>query len=242
MRNIKLILEYDGTDFCGWQSQPDERTVQDTLQCSLKNLLQETPKLTASGRTDSGVHALGQVVNFKTETDLALDRIQPGLNSYLPRDVRVLQVEEVDDKFNSRFDAKKRVYEFVISKRPTAIGRRFSWFCKYNLDVAKIREASEYLLRKHNFEAFSKFIENERHYLCNITSISWDESDDKIILEIHSNRFLHNMIRIIVGSMVLVGRKKLQPAEVNEILKSKNREKAGAAVPPQGLFLLHVVY
>lgn len=242
MRNIKLTLEYDGTDFCGWQWQPKGRTVQGTLQSSLKKLLQESPTVIAAGRTDAGVHALGQVVNFKTKSILDLNSIRLGLNSFLPRDVTILEAEEEDEKFNARFDAVKRMYRYVITKRPRAVGRQYSWYCKFNLDLDKIKNASEFLIGEHVFSAFSRADDEETHYLCNVESVQWQETKDEIILEICANRFLHNMVRIIIGTMVEVGRGRLAPEEIKEILKTRDRNRIGFTVPPQGLFLIKVYY
>ena len=242
MRNIKLVLEYDGTDFCGWQLQPKDRTVQGVLQSSLKQLLRESPTIHASGRTDAGVHALGQVVNFKTENQLTLDSIQNGVNSYLPADVRVLSVEEADEEFHSRYDAVTRTYRYVIAKKMLAVGRQYSWFCKYKLDLSKIRSASEFLIGKHSFEAFAKLNEEEKHYLCNVESVKWEESEAKLSFTIRANRFLHNMVRIILGTMIDVGRGKLLPGDVQDILASMDRKRAGSVAPAHGLFLVRVDY
>ncbi|MCH8872273.1 tRNA pseudouridine(38-40) synthase TruA [candidate division KSB1 bacterium] len=242
MRNIKLVLEYDGTDFCGWQLQPKDRTVQGVLQSSLKQLLRESPTIYASGRTDAGVHALGQVANFKTENKLTLDSIQNGVNSYLPADVRVLSVEEAGEEFHSRYDAVKRTYRYVIAKKMLAVGRQYSWFCKYKLDLGKIRTASEFLIGKHSFEAFAKLNEEEKHYLCNVESVKWEESEAKLSFTIRANRFLHNMVRIILGTMIDVGRGKLLPGDVQDILASMDRKRAGSVAPAHGLFLVRVDY
>lgn len=242
MRNIKLTLEYDGTDFCGWQWQPKGRTIQGTLLSSLKELLQESPVVTAAGRTDAGVHALGQVANFRTENTLNPNSIRLGLNSFLPSDVRILEAEEVDETFHARHDAVKREYRYVISKRPKAVGRQYSWYCRNNVDLDKIKKATEYLIGEHVFAAFAKPNAEEPHYLCNVDSTLWKETEDDIIFEICANRFLHNMVRTIIGTMVEVGRGKLAPVEIKNILESRNRHRAGFTAPPQGLFLVKVYY
>ena len=242
MRNIKIVLEYDGTDFCGWQLQPKDRTVQGVLQSSLKQLLRESQTVHASGRTDAGVHALGQVANFKTKTKLTLDSIQNGVNSYLPADVRVLSVEEAGEEFHSRYDAIKRTYRYVIARKTLAVGRQYSWFCKYKLDLSKIRSASEFLIGKHSFEAFAKLNEEEKHYLCNVESVRWQESEEDFSFTISANRFLHHMIRIIVGTMIDVGRGKLLPGDIKDILASGDRKRAGSVVSAHGLFLVRVDY
>lgn len=242
MRNIKLVIEYDGTDFLGWQWQPEGRTVQRELQSALKQLLQDTPKVYAAGRTDSGVHALGQVVNFKTEQRLDLYAIQTGLDSYLPSDVRILSAVEVNERFHARFSAVGRVYRYVISKRLRAVARQYAWFCKYELDVNLMKEASQFLLGTHNFQAFSKRNEEESHYLSRVERIYWEDAGDELVMEIEANRFLHNMVRIIVGSMVDVGRGRLSPVKLREILENGERIHAGVKTPSHGLFLVKVNY
>lgn len=242
MRNIKLTLEYDGTNFSGWQWQPKDRTVQATLQHAVTKLLQETPKIYAAGRTDSGVHALGQVANFETVSELDLTSIHLGLNSYLPPDVVVLEAEDVGDEFHARYSAVKRVYRYVISKRFRAVTRNYSWFCKYALDAERIRDASRHLVGEHVFTAFCRESDEEPHYLSNVESLKWTETEDSLILQICANRFLHSMVRIIVGTMVDVGRGRIEPDEVKNILESQDRNRAGFSVPPQGLFLEKVFY
>lgn len=242
MRNIKLTLEYDGTDFNGWQWQPSRRTVQGTLQSAVDNLVQESPKLYAAGRTDAGVHALGQVVNFKTNTILDLASIRQGLNSYLPSDLVVLNTEEVDEGFHARFDAEKRKYRYVISKRPLAIGRQFSWFCKYDLDFSRMQKASNFLLGEHVFSSFCKETEDEEHYLSNVERAVWQEDENQATFEICARRFLRHMVRVIVGTLVDVGRGRLEPGEFKEILESKDRRRAGTTAPAKGLRLERVYY
>jgi len=242
MRNIKLVIEYDGTDFIGWQQQLEGRTIQGELIAALQNLLQESPVIYGAGRTDAGVHALEQVANFKTESALAGSSIKNGLNFYLPRDIHVIAAEDVDHDFHARFSAKSREYRYCIARRMKAIGRQYAWFCKYNLDLGKIKQASEYLVGEHMFSAFSKQNEEEKHYLSDVKQIEWRENGEEIIMQICANRFLHNMVRIIVGTMVQVGRGKLQPTDIRNILKSGKREDAGFTVPPYGLFLCKINY
>ncbi|NIR52776.1 tRNA pseudouridine(38-40) synthase TruA [candidate division KSB1 bacterium] len=242
MRNIKLVLEYDGTNFCGWQWQPKGRSIQGTLQDAIRRLLQKKTKITASGRTDAGVHALGQVANFYTESSLGVNSIRLGLNSYLPRDVVVLHVEEADAGFHARYDARRRKYRYIISKRPRAIGWQFAWYCKYALDLERIRAAAAHLVGQHTFSAFCKPRKNESHYLCKVEKIEWRETPDEILMGIEANRFLHHMVRIIVGTMVDVGREKMKPETVKAILESQDHSNAGSVAPAHGLFLENVYY
>ncbi len=242
MRNIRIELEYDGTEFCGWQWQPVGRTIQGVLQDAGKQLLQQPIKIIGAGRTDAGVHALGQVANFKCESDLDLSAMRLGLNSYLPEDVRVLSAAEAAERFHSRFDASNRVYRYMISKRPRAIDRKYSWFCKYVLDIPRMKEAAGYLVGSHNFTAFSRINKDEPHYLCDVMSLEWHEVEDEVFMQVRANRFLHNMVRIVVGTLVEVGRGKLSPHDLQDILKAKDRARAGGAVPAHGLFLVNVNY
>lgn len=242
MRNIKIVVEYDGTDFCGWQVQPNGRTVQGTLDTAVFKLFQQRPTIHGSGRTDAGVHARAQVANFKVESGLPAATICKGLNSYLPADVRVRSVENADASFHARFSAKSREYHYTIARRQQAIGRHYAWFCRYRLDVKKMRRASVYLLGAHAFEAFSKHNAKEKHYLSTVEKLAWSEDDDTLVMEIRANRFLHNMVRIIVGTLVDVGRGRLHPDAIREILDSKDRDGAGTTAPAHGLQLTKVYY
>lgn len=242
MRNLKLTLQYDGTDFCGWQLQPRGRTVQGVFEAAAARLFQKPVRAVASGRTDSGVHALAQVVNLKTENPLGLSKIRLGLNRYLPPDVRVLHVEEAEASFHARFDAVRRVYEYRITTVPVAVGRQYTWFCRYRLNVHDMAVAAEFLQGDHVFEAFSKINPEEEHYRCVVESAAWKASGTTLFFEICANRFLHGMVRLIVGTLVDAGRGKIPPAFVGEILASRDRSLAGAAAPAQGLFLKEVMY
>jgi len=242
MRNIKLILEYDGTNFCGWQWQPKDRTVQGELEKSLERILQEEIKVIGSGRTDSGVHALGQVANFNTNSEMSLFKMKDAINGTLPIDACVLSVETVPSEFHSRFDAKKREYFYTISKRARAIARYYSWHYRFKLNLEKIREASQYLVGKHDFKSFCQSNADVKHYLCSVESIEWIETEDLIVLKITANRFLYNMVRIIVGTLIEIGLGKIEPVHVKNILKAQDRNSAGTTVPARGLCLVKVYY
>lgn len=242
MRNIKLILEYDGTNFCGWQWQPRDRTVQGELQKSLARILQEQVKIIGSGRTDTGVHALGQVANLHIHSEMSVEKIKAGLNGTLPKDIRVLSVEIAPPQFNARYDAQKREYHYSISRRQRAIGRCYCWYYKAALDLAKIRQASQHLIGEHDFRSFCQTGADVSHFICRVELIDWIEQDDLIVLKIIADRFLHNMVRIIVGTMLEVGVGKIDPPNVKEILMAKDRKRAGPTVPPRGLCLVKVYY
>lgn len=242
MRNIKLILEYDGTHFSGWQWQPKDRTVQNEIQQSLLRILKEDINVLGSGRTDTGVHAAGQVANFHTDASMATYKLKAALNGTLPKDVRVLSVEDVPEKFHSRFDAKRRKYHYTISKHEKAIGRDYYYFFRNDLDMSAIREASRHLIGNLDFQSFCQAGSEVEHYMCAVESIVWDEIDDLIRMEIISNRFLHNMVRIIMGTLLGAGTGKTEPSQMKEILEAKDRRKAGPTIPARGLCLVQVVY
>lgn len=242
MRTIKLTLEYDGTDFCGWQYQPDARTVQGELERALVSLMQEQVTLVGSGRTDSGVHARGQVAHFQTHSSMPLESIRRGLNSLTGNDITILSSEQAAPGFHARYSATRRWYRYTISQRRHAIGRHYAWFCKFSLDLDAIRAASQFLVGEHDFRAFSQARAEAHHYLCRVIQISWSEHEDTLLFDIIANRFLHNMVRIIVGTLVLVGRGRLSPPAVAEILSTRDRTLAGFTVPPQGLCLMRVYY
>lgn len=242
MRNIRLTLEYDGTNFCGWQLQPKVRTVQGELESSLKKLLQEKVRIIGSGRTDVGVHALGQVANFHTKSQLSPDSIHKGLNSLLPEDVIVLKTEEVPLEFHARFDAKKRMYRYVISRRKRAIGRFYCWYVDYDLDLVQMQRASELLIGERDFKSFCQADVEVKHYKCKVESTSWREKAEELIFEITANRFLHGMVRTIVGTLIDVGWGKISPLAFEKIIEARDRRAAGRTAPAKGLFLVRVWY
>ncbi len=236
------MIEYDGTDFYGWQSQPNVRTVQDELERSLARITQQAVKLKSAGRTDTGVHALGQVANFQTESPLPAVTFMRGGNALLSRDVRILSAEEVELSFDARFSARSRSYRYAISKRPTAIDRNFSWYISAPLDVAAMCEASQVLLGENDYQSFCQAGVKLSHYRCNVLSVSLLEDENRILFEIVANRFLHNMVRIIIGTLVEAGRGKLGCEDVKKILTARDRRKAGITAPAHGLFLIRVNY
>ena len=242
MRNLKIVIEYDGTDFVGWQSQINGRAVQDEIASVLSGVLQEKISLHGAGRTDSGVHARGQVAHFQTNSTLAASSILNALNGLLPEDISIHSVEEVPEAFHSRFDARERVYRYYICIEPSAIERRFSWFVKYDLDLQTMNEAANLILGEHDFESFCKYEAEVDHYRCTIIESRWTRMSAKIVYEVRANRFLHGMVRALVGTMIDVGRGSISVSQFKEIMTAKDRKKAGMAAPPHGLFLEEVVY
>jgi len=242
MRNIKLLLEYDGTDFHGWQYQPNLRTIQGEIQLALKQIFQSDINVIGAGRTDTGVHARGQVANFLMEHLMPILTIQAALNGNLPRDVRIISAEEVEESFHARYDALKREYRYSIIQRESAIDRFYKWCYKAPLDVERMQDASSYLLGEHDFKAFCQAEAEIDHYRCFVEQILWEQNDVILTLKILANRFLHNMVRIIAGTLINVGRGFTPVNLIPEILNSRDRRNAGPTIPAKGLCLEKVYY
>ncbi|HPG38990.1 MAG TPA: tRNA pseudouridine(38-40) synthase TruA [bacterium] len=242
MRNLKLEIEYDGTDFCGWQIQPEVRTVQAEMEKALLQLTNEIIRVTAAGRTDSGVHATGQVINFKTASHLPDHVFRAALNSMLPRDIRVVSAVEVDEEFSARFSARSRTYRYYIINKPVAIGRQYTWYFGEKLNLSLMQEACRIIIDSHDFQSFCQVGADVDHYLCNVSDASWRQENDNLLFEITANRFLHNMVRILVGTLVKIGKESITLPQFQAIINAKDRTVAGPTAPPQGLFLTRVMY
>lgn len=242
MRNIKLTLEYDGTDFCGWQIQPEGRTVQGVLGNSLGVLLQDSVTIIGAGRTDAGVHARGQVANFTTESKLPLSEIRQRLNSLLPPDVVVRRAQEVPVSFHARYDATSRRYLYRMSSRPSALRRHFVWTILCSLDLELMRETAQVLLGTHDFVGFCLGSEERPHCRCTVQDVSLKRMKDEIQFQIRADRFMRAMVRIIVGRLVEVGRSRLSPEKFSDILKKGRDQQPMMVVPAKGLCLMEVEY
>jgi tRNA pseudouridine38-40 synthase len=242
MRNIKITLEYQGTDFCGWQRQPEGRTVQGVLEESLRSLLQEAVKTIGAGRTDAGVHALGQVANFNTKSDLRLKEIHRGLNALLPPDVVVRHVRKVPEGFHARYHATSRRYLYRLVFRPTAVQRHFTWTVQGPLDLVLMRKSTLSLLGIHDFSGFCLGPEERSHCRCTVLSASLKRVREEAHFQIRANRFLHSMVRIIVGRLVEVGRGRLSLDKFLDYLEGGKDQRSISVAPAQGLCLLGVTY
>ncbi len=243
MRNIKIVLEYDGTDFVGWQRQANGRSVQEELETVLRMVTDEFVTVTGAGRTDAGVHARGQVANFKIESSITVNDLQRALNGLLSDEILVHSAEEVPEKFSARYSARERFYRYFISRTPTAIERKFCWQLFYPLNVELMNQASSLIRQTKDFQSFCKVNSGVDNYLCIIAEAEWNElSSRELVFSIRSNRFLHGMVRALVGTIVDVGREHISIEEFTEIINAKDRRRAGMAAPPQGLFLEEVVY
>jgi tRNA pseudouridine38-40 synthase len=241
-RNIKLEIEYDGTDFHGWQMQPKLRTVQGDIREKLKTILRHEVSLIGAGRTDVGVHALGQVANFKTDNPLDSESILEGLNGLLHDDVVIRNTQEVDPGFHARYSAISRLYKYRIYPGRTAILRRYVWEVLYSLNLDKIRKATEEIQGEHDFSSFCVAESAKENNICGVTLATCEESGDELMFRIEATRFLHTMVRSLVGTLVEVGRGYFSVADFVDILKAKDRRRAGPTAPACGLYLVEVKY
>jgi tRNA pseudouridine38-40 synthase len=244
-KTFKLIIEYDGSCFHGWQRQKKDRTVQETIENALAVMTREKVIVIGSGRTDAGVHALGQVAGFKTRSRLDATVFLNGLNSLLPDDVAVRACDPMPDTFHARFDVKSKRYRYHILNRPIAlaVGRQFVWHIRKPLDTAAMTDAASILLGTHDFKAFEGTGSPRDHAIRTVTdSTIRVTGDGNLTYDIQANGFLRFMVRNIVGTLVDVGLGKIDKQDLRAILQSKDRTRAGATAPPQGLFLMDVTY
>ena len=244
MRNIKLTIEYDGKDFNGWQKQPNKLNIQGTIEQAIKSITGEEIELNASGRTDAGVHALGQVANFKTNSQIPIEKFAIAINSKLKRSIVIKKAEEVDEKFHSRLSCKKKTYRYIINntEEGSAIYRNLETHIQPKLDVEKMNQAVKYFEGEHDFKAFKASGTSNKSSIRTIYEAKVYKKEDRIYIELTGNGFLYNMVRIIAGTLIDVGIGKIEPEKVAEIIESKKRENAGKTLPPNGLYLLNVIY
>jgi tRNA pseudouridine38-40 synthase len=241
MRNIKLIIEYDGTGFYGWQRQSEERTVQGVLEDAVRAVFALSSGVVGAGRTDTGVHALDYPCNFLIDSDLPTTRIVAALTAHLPGDIVVKNAQDVHESFHARFDALSRRYIYRISRVRTALWRHMYHTPRYRLDAGAMATAVACLRGEHDFTSFTPTINNVNP-VCDVMEIDVDEGDDLITITIEANRFLHNMVRVIVGTMVEVGRGFIPVEHMESILCKKDRREAGPTAPANGLALVLVRY
>ncbi len=229
----------------GWQKQPNKLNIQGTIEKAIEAVTKENVDLNASGRTDAGVHALGQVANFKTNSQVPIDKMAIAINTNLKKSIRILKAEEVDEKFHSRLSCKQKTYRYVInnSEYGTAIYRNLETHIPMNLDVEKMQEAAKYFEGEHDFKAFKASGTSGKNSVRTIYKAEVKKmSNKKIFIELTGNGFLYNMVRIISGTLVDVGLGKIEPIEIKNIIKQQKRELAGKTLPPYGLYLMKVEY
>ena len=245
MRNIKLIIEYEGTDFHGWQIQPGLETIQGVIKEQIAQITQGKVNLLGAGRTDAGVHALGQVANFQTESTIDLLALQRGLNSLLSPDIVIKGIEEVEEGFHARFSARSKTYEYHILNRayPSAFLKAYAWFIPHQLELALMEQSGRLLIGSHDFSAFRASGDESRHSIREVIHFGIERREgDLIVIVIKANAFLREMVRSIVGTLVDVGRGKTSLDEFKGIFEARDRRKAGMTAPAQGLFLVEVKY
>ena len=242
MRNIKIVVEYEGTNYHGWQWQENADTVQGRLMEAITRLTGEQATVTGAGRTDAGVHARGQVANFKIRKALPLHNIEMGLNAYLPRDIVVKSAEEVPPDFNARFDARKRIYQYYISPQRTALLRNLTWQFFSPFDEDLLHRTAAMIIGEHDFGAFSRVEVQSNHKRCIVYESRWFYKDGLLVYRIAANRFLHGMVRTLVGTMMDCARGKISLEEFEAIFHSRDRTQAGPAAPARGLILEAVEY
>ena len=244
MRNLKFTIAYDGTSFHGWQIQPNLPTVQSELQRALEKLFNHDVNVTGSGRTDAGVHALGQVANVQTVRTMDTDAVLRGVNALLPVEVRVLQVEEVDPAFHARHSARSKTYEYHIWRERivSPFHCRYVYAFPYALDSAAIDAAALEFVGTHDFTSFSSTNSVVEDRVRTVFAAEWDRTAEEWIFRIRGSGFLQYMVRTIVGTLLHVGQGKIRPEEIRRISDARDRSLAGPTVPPHGLHLIKVEY
>jgi len=274
MRNIALLIEYDGTAYGGWQVQKNAVSIQEVIEKKLSEILQEEIKIIGAGRTDAGVHAAGQVANFHAHTNWEIKKIVHALNSTLPRDIAICNAVVVPDNFHSRFDAIARRYTYTIVTKKSPLAGHFAATFHYNLSIDLMNEAASFLFGKKSFKSFTKNPDEQRNFICNVTKASWGKSESEkrrcgetwkkeqsapspilpvykstilpvrqspsLRFEIEGDRFLHGMVRAIVGTLIDVGRGRISVGEFKKTLDSEDRSMASMSAPACGLFLEEV--
>jgi tRNA pseudouridine38-40 synthase len=236
MQNIKITVEYDGTDFYGWQVQPGRRTVQGELEKALKTIFNKKIRIIGSGRTDTGVHALGQVASFVAPRNFPPKKLKSAINGNIPMDILVKHCKKVPEDFNARFSASSRTYRYQIAKKKSVFNKKYFFQLEYSLDIKQMKKAGKELLGERNFGRLA----TKDSGTCLLERIKISEDKSRIFIEIEANRFLRRMVRGIVGLLIAEGKGELFPSDVKKVLSGT--KKRPPVVPPQGLFLVKVKY
>jgi tRNA pseudouridine38-40 synthase len=243
VNNIKLVIEYDGTNYAGWQQQKKEKTVQETLKIAIEKVVNEKITLRGAGRTDAGAHALGQVANFKTISTIPTRKLVQAINFYLPKDIVVKSIKKVSEKFHSQYSAKSKIYRYTILNNNigSAINRNSCYHYNGDLNIEKMQKASKALIGRHDFSVFKSKSDNKNN-IRTIKRLEIKKKGKYLLFTIEADGFLYKMVRSIVGTLLGVGREKMTKKEFKRVLKSRSRPLAGATVPARGLCLLRVKY
>lgn len=242
MKNYKLLIEYDGTEFAGWQVQKNAVTVQGEIEKALKILLKEKINLVGSGRTDTGVHAIGQVANFLTSKEVENRRFLHSLNSIIPETIVIKNIEIVEEKFHSRFDAKKRSYIYIITKFRSPFCKKYSWFNPSAPKADELNKFNNLFLGEKDYTSFCRKNSEVENKICMVNEVRWKDVKDFLIFKISANRFLHGMVRTIIGTYFETVKNNLSEETLANIFFEKDRTAAGKAAPARGLFLHKVEY
>ena len=244
MNKYKLVIEYDGTAYLGWQSQLNGLSIQEVIEKTLQTITKTKTNVLASGRTDAGVHAEAQVAHFTTRSKMTAEQFHKALNSSLPKDITIKQVNAVPIEFNARRDALRKIYRYTVLNRdyPSALEYKRSWHVPARLNLAKMKRATQALIGTHDFRSFQAAKCGSKSTVKEIYRINFNKKNVFLSITFEGSGFLKHMIRNIVGTLVWVGKGKLQEEDVKIILKMKDRRKAGPTAPPQGLCLVRVIY
>lgn len=244
MRNIKLTIQYDGTNYSGWQRQNNSNSIQEEIEKAINKVTSEKVNLIGSGRTDKGVHALGQVANFLTNSRIPADRFKLALNSILPEDISIIESEEVDIDFHSRYHALGKRYRYCIynGKIRNPLYRNYAYHVPWSLNYKEMEKGIKYFIGTHDFKAFMASNSSVKSTVRTVSKFYLEHKEDLMVFTIEGNGFLYNMIRIIIGTLVDIGRERIKADKIPQILESKNRQLAGHTAPPQGLYLTRVFY
>ena len=242
MRNIKLTIEYDGREYHGWQKQPNRLNIQGEIEQAIENITGEKVELIGSGRTDAGVHAFGQVANFKMNSNFPIEKIPIAINSQLKRSIRIQRAEEVEESFHSRYNCHKKTYAYIIdnSKNGSAIYRNLTYHVSQLLDVEAMKQGAKYLIGEHDFASFKSSGTSSKSSVRIIYDIQILKEQERVVIQITGNGFLYNMVRIISGTLLEIGMGQIPPEEMKFILQAKDRQRAGKTLPAHGLYLMHV--
>lgn len=244
MRNIRLLIEYDGTQYAGWQWQNDQKTVQEMLSKAVEQVVQEPVKIYGASRTDSGVHALGQVANFKTTSSIPSKRLIHAINFYLPHDITVKGAADVPVSFHAQYDAQSKIYRYTLLNNwiRTSLNRNFCYLCGLLLNAEKMRYAAQYLIGTHDFTSFTTSALQGKNRIRTVKRLEITREGKYLYFTVEANGFLYNMVRTMVGTLIEVGRGKIMVESMKDILGAKNRNLAGPTAPAKGLCLIEVKY
>ena len=239
---FRLLIEYNGSAYNGWQIQNGQVTVQGEIEQALKQIYSIPIGIVGAGRTDTGVHARGQVAHFDIDRQIDNGKLLRSLNGILNQDIRIKEVSAVDPNFHARFNATSREYHYNIAPLPTALYGAFTWHLTYDLDLKKMKNALDYISGRNDFKSFCRARSDVNHHFCYIHEAKWVKKDQFLVFIIRADRFLHGMVRALVGTLVDIGRGKLDPSDMGKIMIGQNRIMASQAAPAKGLILEKVYY